>query len=322
MSEQKLTDLRIELLELEIARQKAPKPKEHILASPIILAIAGATVTALVSVVGNLAQLDANRKLERGRLESALILKATEARTAQERIDGLKFLVKAGLIADVDKKISLLKPDEVPQIQSDPIAGNSSFASSYPSPATYRQLFDSAALLDESASMVASYGKRLLQGRPRYEVVAAKTGIPWFVIGVLHLTETTGRFDVHMHNGDPLTERTTHVPSGRPLTGTPPFTWEDSAIDAMKQAGLTNVKNWTIEETLFQIERFNGFGYWHHGVYSPYLWGGSNHYKTGRFINDATFDPTAKSLQIGAAVLLKFAVPIEDLSKLSTTPAR
>lgn len=317
MSEEKLIELRIEQLELEIARQKTPKPKEHILASPIVLAIAGATVTALASVVGNQVQLDANRKLEREKLESALILKATEAATAQERIDGLQFLVKAGLISDADRKISSLKAADVPQLQTSATSASSSSGATRPVPSEYRQLFDSATLTADSANVVARHGKQLLQGRTRYEAVAGKTGVPWFVIGILHIVETGGNFNVHFHNGDPLVQRTTHTPAGRPAAGSPPFTWEESAVDALTEAGLSNVAHWTVEESLYQMERWNGMGYRRRGMNSPYVWGGSNHYKSGKYGSGGSFDSASISRQIGAGVLLKFAVPKNDLATIS-----
>jgi lysozyme family protein len=314
MSEQKLFELRIELLELEIARQKAPKPKEHVLASPIVLAIAGATVTALVSIIGNLFQLDANRKLEREKLESALILKATEAEAAEERIDGLQFLVKAGLIKDEDRKIASLKAIDVPQLQT---SGAPPSGTTRPAPSEYRQLFDSAVLTGDSANVVAGYGKRLLQGRARYEELARKTGVPWFVIGILHIKETAGNFNVHLHNGDPLSQRTTHMPVGRPPTGSPPFKWEESAVDALTQERLTDVQHWSVEEVLYRMELWNGMGYRRRGINSPFLWAGSNHYRSGKLVSSGTFDSTATSRQIGAAVLLKFAIPKEELAKIS-----
>ena len=45
------------------------------------------------------------------------------------------------------------------------------------------------------------------------------------------------RFDQHLHNGDPLSGRTTHVPPGRPRPASPPFTWEQSAHDAIIRSG-------------------------------------------------------------------------------------
>ena len=64
----------------------------------------------------------------------------------------------------------------------------------------------------------------------------AGTPIPWYVIGFIHKMESDMNFGTHLHNGDPLTARTVHVPTGRPVNGNPPFTWEDSAADALQLA--------------------------------------------------------------------------------------
>ena len=119
--------------------------------------------------------------------------------------------------------------------------------------------------------------------------------------------EASLNFNRHLHNGDPLTARTTHVPKGRPVAGDPPFTWEVSASDALQLEGLDKVKNWTMPGILFQIEKYNGFGYRtrHPEVLTPYLWSFSNQYRKGKFTADGKFDPEATSQQCGAAVILR-----------------
>ena len=74
--------------------------------------------------------------------------------------------------------------------------------------------------------------------KPRYDQVANATGVPWYVIGIIHEMEGGLNFTTHLHNGDPLTRRTVQVPAGRPPTGMPPFQWEESAIDALDAGGL------------------------------------------------------------------------------------
>lgn len=120
--EQRLMEARIELLELEVARQKTPKARDGIWSSPAILAIAGATATAIVGFSTNQFQLSATRQLERDKLESSLILKAIDSDNANTRLEALQFLVKAGLIHDVEKRTSIgaLQPADVPQIQYRP----------------------------------------------------------------------------------------------------------------------------------------------------------------------------------------------------------
>jgi len=117
-SEHKLLDARIERLEREVSSHKAPKSKEGFWANPLLLAIIGATATAIVGLLANQWQLDSSRQLERDKLESSLILKAVESSEPNQRVAALKFLAKAGLITDQSRKIEKLTADEVPQIQN------------------------------------------------------------------------------------------------------------------------------------------------------------------------------------------------------------
>ena len=171
----------------------------------------------------------------------------------------------------------------------------------------YQTLFDTCDIRPQRQQAVATLVTQMAQNQARYDVIATATGIPWYVVGVIHNMEASLNFRTHLHNGDPLTQRTVHVPQGRPVSGAPPFTWEDSALDALRLQKLDRVRDWTVPGTLFQLEGYNGFGYRsrHPEVLSPYLWSFSNHYTRGKFVADGTFSPTAVSTQCGAAVLLR-----------------
>jgi lysozyme family protein len=180
----------------------------------------------------------------------------------------------------------------------------------------YRTQFRTAVLDPKVDANVEAYKKMLNAGRERYDTVAQATGVPWMVIGILHVMETGGNFRTHLFNGDPLTARTVNVPVGRPLEGTPPFTWEQSAIAAIKfEKWDVRTKIWTVEDTMSAFEKYNGFGARRRGVVSPYLWSGSNLYRSGKFVADGVWEPTAVSKQIGAAVLLKYAVPVQEIER-------
>ncbi len=112
-------------------------------------------------------------------------------------------------------------------------------------------------------------------------------------------------FKKHLHNGDPLTARTVQVPKGRPTAGKPPFTWEESAVDALTMEGFTTKTDWSISGMLSSFEKYNGMGYRKRGIHSPYLWSFSNHFTRGKFTADGVFDHNAISKQVGAAVLLR-----------------
>jgi lysozyme family protein len=171
----------------------------------------------------------------------------------------------------------------------------------------YQGLFDTCIIRPERQETVEDLIEGLQSHQDRYQHISDETGIPWYIVGVIHNMESSQNFTRHLHNGDPLTARTTHVPAGRPKTGKPPFTWEQSAIDALRGHRLDEVTDWTVPGALFQLERFNGFGYRlrNTGVFTPYLWSFSTHYTRGKFTGDGVFSSTAVSKQCGAAVLLR-----------------
>jgi lysozyme family protein len=171
----------------------------------------------------------------------------------------------------------------------------------------YELLYESCLTRPNRKASVNALAKKIGANRKRYEKVGKAVGVPWYVVGIIHSLEASGNFTRHLHNGDPLSARTVHVPAGRPKTGKPPFAWEQSAIDALRGRGLGAWKDWSVPGTLYQLEAYNGFGYRDHhpNVPSPYLWSFSNHYTRGKYVADGRFSATAVSQQVGAAPLLK-----------------
>lgn len=146
---------------------------------------------------------------------------------------------------------------------------------------------------------------KILRGKDTYESIAASTGVPWYVIGIIHLRESNCNFNTHLHNGDSLNRRTVHVPKGRPFNGTPPFSFEESAIDALEYDGYTKIRTWDIPQIAYMFEKYNGFGYRKYNVASPYLWAGSNQYSTGKYIRDGVFSAGTVDSQNGCMCILK-----------------
>lgn len=171
----------------------------------------------------------------------------------------------------------------------------------------YEQLFKTCQIAPARRQEVDTLASRLARSRSRYEAVSAATGVPWHVIGVIHCMEASLEFNCHLHNGDPLTARTVQAPANRPREGHPPFTWEVSAADALTLQRLNGDTDWSLPETLYRLEKYNGFGYrrMHPEVLTPYLWSFSQHYTKGKFIADGKWSATAVSKQCGAAVLLR-----------------
>lgn len=154
------------------------------------------------------------------------------------------------------------------------------------------------------------FAKRATKNRDRYEAVGGNLGIPWWFIAGIHLLESSFNFKTHLHNGDSLSARTFRVPAGRPATGNPPFTWEESAVDALRGEGLADLADWSLARALYRWEAYNGFGYRPKAVPTPYLWSFTSIYQKGKFVGDGVFSATAVSKQCGAAALLKALMEI------------
>jgi lysozyme family protein len=169
----------------------------------------------------------------------------------------------------------------------------------------YNSLWTTCVIRPERAGEVAWHRKKLVQYRARYEAVAARTGVPWWFIGVVHALEGSFNFNGHLHNGDPLSARTILVPKGRPLKWNPPNDWESSAVDALTMKGFNEQVDWSIARALYRWESYNGFGYYGKNINSPYLWSFSNHYTKGKFTVDHKYDANFVSKQCGAGVILR-----------------
>lgn len=175
----------------------------------------------------------------------------------------------------------------------------------------YEALWASMELKPSMAKSVEFYAAKIVAGRTRYEAVAEKTGVPWYVIGLIHMMETGGEFSRHLHNGDPLTKKTVNVPKGRP-SGKGPWTWEESAVDAIVYDKLDKVTEWSLPRIAYCLESFNGWGYrkYHPEVANPYLWSGCTHYARGKYVEDPPGSKTRwvadlESKQAGAMPILR-----------------
>lgn len=168
----------------------------------------------------------------------------------------------------------------------------------------YQALFDGCVVNPAQMAAVNHLATSIAQNQGHYQSVAGPLGIPWYFVALIHNMECSLNFRSHLHNGDPLSARTVHVPAGRPVSGQPPFTWEQSATDALTYQGFANHSDWSLPALLYRLEAYNGFGSRNHGINTPYLWSSSNHYTRGKYVADGVFDPNAVSTQIGGAVIL------------------
>jgi lysozyme family protein len=178
----------------------------------------------------------------------------------------------------------------------------------------YRKRFDSAKVPPARQEMVAQSVRKMLSNRARYERITKSMTMPWYFLAIFHGLEADFSFDLHLHNGDPLTGRTVRVPAGRPARGTPPFSWEESAMDAIAVNRYDKWNDWSIAGMLVVWERYNGLGYRHYGINSPYVWACTDLYAKGRYVADGRFEANAESRQCGAVAMLKGLIATGSVS--------
>lgn len=188
--------------------------------------------------------------------------------------------------------------------------------------AEYSGLYDSCEIRAERFTEVDRVADAVVASKSRYEAAAGALGIPWFFVGGIHNLESSLHFDRHLHNGDPLTGRTIQVPSGRPPTGDPPFTWEESAADALRFERLDRVDDWSLPRLLYEVEKYNGWGYrsFHPEVLSPYLWSLTKHYEKGKYVADGRWSDTAMSKQCGFAAVIRRLEERAEIPPLAALP--
>jgi lysozyme family protein len=147
----------------------------------------------------------------------------------------------------------------------------------------------------------------------RYERVAAATGVPWWVVALIHEREGSQKWMAGLANGQPWNRRTTIVPKG-----IGPFaSWEEAARFAMVNCApyAARWRKWDAGGALALLESYNGLGYYNKGKPSPYLWAGSQHYAKGKYVADGQYDANHVDQQLGCAILLH-AMREKDVSIL------
>ncbi len=144
------------------------------------------------------------------------------------------------------------------------------------------------------------------RNQARYDAVSAKTGIPARLIAALHWRESSGNFETYLHQGDPLGKPAVHEPTDIPIF----YKWEDAAVHALQQKkGVQTDLGMTAETTdkaamATYSEYYNGLGYHLKGQPSPYVFAGTNQYKSGKYVADGKYDPQAKDRQNGVMSLI------------------
>lgn len=158
-----------------------------------------------------------------------------------------------------------------------------------------------------------------------YLQVERETGVPWPMVACDHRRESDRQdkfgnptFQTYLGNGQPLWQKTMIVPIGRgPFCGKgAPYhemvkAFIEGAKDAYHIDKIDAVKDWRLEKILYYCELFNGAGYDARGLPSPYLWGGTNIQKPGKFIADHKFSANAMDKQLGVVPILYMIARID-----------
>lgn len=157
------------------------------------------------------------------------------------------------------------------------------------------------ALTDANKDELAQIKKIFEENKDKYEKVAEATGVPAELICAIHYREGSCNFSTYLHNGDPLGQKTTHVPAGLYFED-----WTDAAIDAIKSQNPEIIKDGDFDSCMEYAERYNGLGYRNKGLASPYVWAGTTNYTGGMYVADGQFDANARDKRVGVAVMMKY----------------
>lgn len=187
----------------------------------------------------------------------------------------------------------------------------------------YATLLAGCVVTHEAAVMARC--REIIKHKAEVAEVCAEIGMPIAYSLASFELEASSDFSLSPAQGDPLNERSTHVPKNRG-----PFkTWAAAALDAYHIDGLDAVgaANWSWERACFEGELFNGFGYRAPAIHehTPYLWSYTNVAQIGKFTSDGHWE-REWSTQIGLVALMKGLIAIDpslDLTvALPTAQAR
>ena len=167
----------------------------------------------------------------------------------------------------------------------------------------------------------SAVAKRLVgsASKLRYRTVSGRTGVPWAVIAVIHERESSQDWGGSLAQGDPWNRISVHVPAGRGPFGS----WEDAAVDALVHCAPYAARNvdWSIGGALTKLEEYNGLGYAARRQPSPYIWSGTDQYRSGKYIRDGVYDPSAVDHQLGCAGLLMAMMALDPEVSFSKKPS-
>lgn len=193
----------------------------------------------------------------------------------------------------------------------------------------YAGLFAKAHILPARQAEVAKVAARLVApaAKSRYQVISEATGVPWFVIAVIHEREASQDFSRQLGQGDPLNAPSRHVPRGRgPFFNHPSDppgkdAFYRGAVDALQNCPpyLGKWTDWSAGGACVATLLYNGTGYddYHHEN-SPYEAGATDQEQRGKYSADGQFNAGAWDTQIGCIAMFKAMMAIDPSIQFGT----
>lgn len=161
---------------------------------------------------------------------------------------------------------------------------------------TFAHYWTTAKVRPERQKEARDVGARLLRDLSAYKTLEVDTRVPALWTMCANERESGGSLNTYLGNGDALHSVTRDVPRGRG-----PFaTWPQGARDALHLDGIDAVPVWNSTRGCFEWVLWNGWGY---GTPSPYLLGGTDLQRPGKYVRDNVYDPNVWDTQLGCIAI-------------------
>lgn len=183
----------------------------------------------------------------------------------------------------------------------------------------YLVLLTTMVVQNGAKAQIEEAARKLLDSdhRPLYEREEAATGVPAILLAALDERESGGNLRCAIGQGDPFDRVSTHVPRGKG-----PFASKVEAdIFYIRYHGLDKTTQpWTWPYFCWKAEGWNGFGPRNHGIYTGYLWAGTNHYRRGKYVRDGVWDAGFVDRQLGVVPLAKRIIELAPALEFTPWP--
>jgi len=140
--------------------------------------------------------------------------------------------------------------------------------------------------------------------------------IPWWFVPLVHERECTRGVDnwsCNIAQGTPFSQHSRIKPYNGPFSS-----WRVAAIQALVNEAPKAARNtnWSGGGTMTIGEQYNGLGYARMGKPSPYIWSGTQHYVSGKYVRDGKYSAKCVDTQLGMAVALKALMELDPTIQL------